>query len=392
MFPLWLIALFTTSFAIGTDDMVVAGILPEIAGEFETSESIAGQLVTVFSLTYALGAPLMAVATARFDRRRILLTAHAVFIGANVVAYVAPTYEALFAVRVVAALAAATISPIAYGLTFDLADPSRRGRYLSVLTAGLTVSLIVGVPIGTWIGGTLGWRQTFLLVAGLAAVAMVGIARSVPSTRAGGAVIGVRDRLQPLRDRRVGLTVLGLVISGAGGMMSYVYLAPLSSAVVHAHSTELALLIATFGVFGVVGTMLGGLGADRVATRRIIILTFGGTSLAAALLLAATTAAPVPFAVLVVLIAVYGLFVWSVNPPVQVRLLAVAGDAADQVLALNMSALYAGFTLAGAVGGLALGWGGATGLLTASVALLGTGTAVLVFSLREDRSLCRSVS
>src|SRR5699024_4267214 len=178
MIPLWLLALFTTSFAIGTDDMVVAGLLPEIADEFDTSEAVAGQLVTAFSLTYALGAPLMALATARFDRRRVLLAVHGVFITANVAACVAPTYELLLALRVVAALAAATISPLAYGLTAELAEPDRRGRYLGVVTAGLTVSLIVGVPIGTWIGGFVGWRQSFLLVAGLGFVAMLGVARA----------------------------------------------------------------------------------------------------------------------------------------------------------------------------------------------------------------------
>ncbi|MDN5855288.1 MAG: MFS transporter [Actinomycetia bacterium] len=391
MIPLWLVALFTTSFAIGTDDMVIAGILPAIAGDFGTTEAVAGQLVTAFSLTYALGAPLMALATARFDRRRVLIGAHAIFVAANVIAFVAPTYEALLVLRVVAAVAAATITPIAYGLVTDLAPPERRGRYLGTITSGLTVSLIVGVPVGTWIGGAVGWRETFLVVAGLGFVALLGIARAVPASR-GRPVVSLRDRLRPLRDRRIALTVLGVVISGAGGMMSYVYLAPLSSTLADAGPSQLALLIATFGVFGVAGTALGGAGADRFESRRIITLTFGGTTVAAALLLASTMLTPVPIVVLAAMIAVYGLLVWSVNPPVQMRLLAVAGDGADQVLALNMSSLYAGFTLAGAVGGLALSWAGATGLLVAAVALLGTGTVILVASFREERTPCKLVS
>lgn len=391
MIPLWLVALFTTSFAIGTDDLVVAGVLPAIATEFDTSEAVAGQLVTAFSLTYAVGAPLMALATARFDRRRVLIGAHAIFVAANVMAFVAPTYEALLVLRVVAAVAAATITPIAFGLVAELAPPERRGRYFGVVTAGLTVSMIVGVPIGTWIGGSIGWRETFLLVAALGLAAMLGIARAVPSTR-GAAVVSLRDRLRPLRDRRIGLTVLGVVIGGAGGMMSYVYLAPLSSTLSDVGPTQLALLIATYGVFGVVGAALGGLGADRVEARRMIALTFGGTTAAVALLLTSTMLAPLPIVVFAALIAVYGLLVWSVNPPVQMRLLSVAGDGVDQVLALNMSALYAGFTLAGAIGGLALSWAGTTGLLVAAVALLGSGTAVLVASFREERTTCELVS
>jgi len=153
--------------------------------------------------------------------------------------------------------------PISFGIAAELAPPQWQGRYLGVVTAGLTVSLIVGVPLGTLIGGTVGWRYSFLLVAVLGVVALVGAAATVPTVKPE-PLISLRERLLPLRNPAIGLTIAGLVISGAGGMMVYVYLAPVSRTLAGATPVELALLIAVFGLSGMFGAVLGGAGADRI--------------------------------------------------------------------------------------------------------------------------------
>lgn len=387
MLPIWLISLFTASFVIGTDDMIIAGLLPAIADDLNVTESAAGQLVTVFSASYAVGAPVMAVATGRLPRRTVLLVALGVFALINVAAAVAPTFWWLMALRICAALAAGTITPLCYSIVTDLAPASHRGRYLGVVTSGLTVSLVVGVPLGTWIGGVAGWRPTFLLVAAVSMVALVGVARSVPAL-APAPQLGLRERLAPLKDRAVGLTIAGLVVSGAGGLMTYVYLAPLSAHVAQVDATRLAVLIGLFGVAGVLGTALGGAAADRLHTPWAIGLTFGGTAATAAGVLALTVSAPSPYAALAAGIAIYGLFVWSVNPPVQVRLLGLAGSSSTAVLALNVSALYAGFTIAGALGGGVLHAFGVVGLMATSVGLLTMGVLVFVWSFRKESERC----
>jgi predicted MFS family arabinose efflux permease len=214
-------------------------------------------------------------------------------------------------------------------------------------------------------------------------VALVGAAATVPTVKPE-PLISLRERLLPLRNPAIGLTIAGLVISGAGGMMVYVYLAPVSRTLAGATPVELALLIAVFGLSGMFGAVLGGAGADRISPPKMIALTFGGTAGGALLLLVLTAFVPIPFVLLAVAIAIYGLFVWSVNPPVQVRLLSVAGDSSAQVLALNVSALYLGFTFAGAIGGLALSLSDVAGLLTASTGLLMLGLVTFAVSFRKE--------
>src|SRR5690625_1272522 len=163
--PIWLLALFFAAFAIGTDDFVIAGLLPEIADDLSVSEAAAGQLITVFSLSYAVGAPMAAVVTARWSQRHVMIAAASFFTVGNLIAAAAPTYETLFALRVLLALTAATITPAAVSTAAALAPAGRQGRYIGMVAAGLTVSLVAGVPIGTWLGGNFGWRSTMVFVA-----------------------------------------------------------------------------------------------------------------------------------------------------------------------------------------------------------------------------------
>lgn len=141
----WLVSLMLVTFAIGTDDFVIAGILPDIADDPAVSEAAAGQLVTVFSITYALAAPPLAVATARLPRTPMVVGGLSVFAAVNLMAAIAPSYAVLMALRVVAALIAAMVSPAVFGMAARLAAPGRDGRALGVV-AGLTVSLFIGVP------------------------------------------------------------------------------------------------------------------------------------------------------------------------------------------------------------------------------------------------------
>lgn len=390
MIPFWLLSLFVAAFVIGTDDMVIAGLLPALAADLDITEAAAGQLVTVFSLTYAFGVPVLAVATARLPRRTVLLGGVAAFTVVNVAAAAAPTFSTLFLLRILAALAAATVTSVSYTVVTDLAPVTRRGRYLAVITAGLTVSLIVGVPLGTWVGATFDWRMTFLVVAAMSAVALVCIAISVPRLSPL-PYLGLRERLAPLQDRTVGRTLAALVITGAGGMMTYVYLAPVAHRIADVDSGRLAMVIGVFGVAGVVGTAFGGTVADALPPRRAIPLVFGGTTIAAGGMAALASSSPFRYAVLLAGVAVYGVFVWSVNPPVQVRLAALAPSNPGPLLGLNISALYAGFTLAGAIGGGALHLFGVPGLLATSCGLLALGTVLLVGTLRKEPQ-CASAS
>lgn len=168
------------AFAIGTEGFMIAGLLPTLARDLNVGVIAAGHLVTAFSLAYAIGAPVMTVLTAGLERRRLLAVAMGGFTLANLLAALAPGYFGLLAARLLLALSAASFMPAASGYAATLGGPERRGRALSMVTNGLTLAIIAGVPLGVLVGEGFGWRATFLGVAGLAALSLLGILARLP--------------------------------------------------------------------------------------------------------------------------------------------------------------------------------------------------------------------
>lgn len=391
--PLWLFALTLAAFATGTDDMVIAGILPAVSADLSVSEATAGQLVTVYSLAYGLGAPAMAILVARFARRPVLLTATILFTLTNIGMALAPSYPALMALRVVAALAAATITPTALATVAALAPPENKGRYLSLVTAGITVALVVGVPIGTWIGGFLGWRATMVFVALLGVLAIAGMTGLPRGERS--SALTLREQFAPLRRPTILGVTVALVIGGAGGMMPYIYLAPVMRQFTGGGTEALGLAIMVFGVFGVVGVLLGGRGSDFWGPGFTVTASLGSTVAMMALLavLGATFAkGALPFTAFVVIVVVWAVGIWALTPPLQSWLLRRSSGAEGAVLALQTSGMYLGFSLSGSLGGAVLAtWGPATIPLVSATLLTVSGLGFLIaftwLARRADRTV-----
>jgi DHA1 family inner membrane transport protein len=185
------------TFAVGTDAYVIAGILPALAQDLHVSIDQAGQMVTLFALTYALGAPFLAVLTARVARRRLLI---AVLLGlclANMLSALAPAFGWMLLTRVLAAGCAAVCSPTALAIAAMLDSAEQRGKALASVNFGLTVATILGVPFGTMIGSHFGWAWTFGFVATLAGVAALALAVSLPAVPTP-RVASLRARFSPL--------------------------------------------------------------------------------------------------------------------------------------------------------------------------------------------------
>lgn len=225
--PLWLLALALAAFAVQTDDFIIIGVLPSIAFDVDVSEAAAGQLVTVYSLVYALTAPLWAVLFARISRRRALFWALAVFTAANVVVPLVDGYLPLVALRVVAALAAAVVLPASLAIASTQAPPERRGRYLATVMTGLTGAILIGVPLGTWIGALLGWQATFVFggLLGLASLALA--ARALPAGADGTdqEPQAPADLVRPLVNRTVAVVLAITVLTVAGNLAFQTYIA-----------------------------------------------------------------------------------------------------------------------------------------------------------------------
>jgi predicted MFS family arabinose efflux permease len=374
----WLIGLLLTTFVIGTDDFVIAGILPRISSDLTVSEAAAGQLVTVFSITYAVAAPVMAAAAARIPRKVVIVGGLSVFALINFITAFAPGYLVLMALRVLAALVAATVSPAAFAVAGRLAAPDRIGRAIGMVAAGLTVSLVVGVPIGSWLGGMFGWRLTFVGVGAFTCLAVAVTAITLPSLPAM-PIVGVRARLVLVRRPAVLLCVVGTVIGACSGLMTYTYIAPITHDLTGTGGDYVPLFIVVMGISGAVGTVLGGRLTDRWGVDRALMATFGGVLLATVGLavVGQSTGGDAPVWVVCAFLMLWGLAAWGNNPPMNSRILQMAGDAGTEAVALNTSGIYVGVALAGAIGGGALSRSGGAGVLVAG-AIIGLVTIVVM--------------
>ena len=344
-------------FAAGTDDMVIAGILPDISRDLAVSEAAAGQLVTAYALALGLGSPVLAVASARWPRRRVLAAGLGAFVALNLLTAAAPTYGSVLALRVLAGLAAALTVPAAIATAAMVAPEGKRGRYLAVVTTGTTAALVLGVPLGTWIGGTAGWRSTMLLVAALGAVAMAGMATlpAVPT----GAAARLASRLAPLRNLAVLRMMALLVVAGTGGMMTLTYLFPVLRAAGDVDYRQMTMLFTLFGVAGAGAALLGGRSSDRFGPYRTLVVAEAGHGLLLWLLAAMAWLSGMPLLALAVAVVPLALAAWSLMPPIQAMLYELAPDSGAEAVGLSMSGLYVGASLGGAVGGLLLAHVGA---------------------------------
>lgn len=368
----WLIALMLVTFVIGTDDFIIAGIRPQIARDQDVSESAAGQLVTVFSITYALAAPPLAVATARLPRKPLVVGGLGVFALVNLLTALAPTYAVLLVLRVVAALVAAGISPAVFAMAAQLAAPGRVGRAVGVVAAGLTVSLFVGVPIGSLLGSVFGWRSTFIAVALFTVIVALVNARVLPRLP-GAPEIGVRAQLAILSRPAVLTCVLGTTMGASGGLLVYTYIGPITRDLTGHGGTMLALFIAVVGVAGAAGTFVGGRLSDRWGADRALVAAFCLMAVAiTALALLGLRGGTAPVWLTAAALAAYGFAGWGFNPPMNTRALQLAGAAGTEAVALNTSGLYVGIAIAGAVGGGAIAHygGGGAAVAAALICLL----------------------
>ncbi|MGY8664117.1 MFS transporter [Bradyrhizobium sp. UFLA05-109] len=368
------------AFAIGTEAFVIAGLLPTIATDLSISVSAAGQLVTVYALTYAVGSPILAVTLNNIDRRTVLTVALATFIAGNLVAVVAAGFPLLLASRMLMAFGAGLCMPTALGVSVAVASPERRGRAVALVTSGLTVATVVGVPLGNFIGSLYGWRSTFAMVALLGAVALAGLLFGLPRGLPRNAA-SLAERLAVARHSNVLIALLITTLWALGGFTVFTYFAvPLKSLGFDASRISLALLV--FGGAAAIGNMLGGVLADRLGTLATAALGLAG--MASALILHSLVLKLLPgqaqYAVLGA-IFLWGISGWAFYPAQVASIIRIEPQASMIALSLNASAMYLGFAIGGALGGAVLaalsptdlGWVGGSSVATSLLVHLARG-------------------
>jgi predicted MFS family arabinose efflux permease len=338
------------SFAIGTQGLSTTVLVPLIAADLAVSLPVAGQLVTVFALVYAVGSPVLTAVFAGAERRRLLLWSMAGIVVTNVAAAAAPDFKTLLAARVGIALASGLFIAVALAFAAAAAPRGRSGRALSIVGLGVPVSMIVGVPLATRLAGDISWRAALVLVAGCGAVALAGMSLALGS--AGRATtVSLKDRIRVARDRAVLRALSATVLWSAASYCVLPFLAAVLAEQAGIDRHALSYVMLGSGVAGALGMWLGGRASDRVGPDRV--RTVSTACLCVALLgIAVAVQLPSGAAAIAVMpaIALWGCAAWAFQPPQQAKVVALASAAAPVALSLNQSALSIGAALGAGVG------------------------------------------
>ncbi|MEZ8725012.1 MFS transporter [Vibrio cyclitrophicus] len=360
--PLALFALTLSAFAIGTTEFVIVGLIPTMASDLNVSLPSAGLLVSLYALGVAIGAPVLTALTGKWNRKLVLLGVMALFVVGNLLAWQAPGYNTLITARILTGLAHGVFFSIGSTIATGLVSKDKAASAIAIMFTGLTVALVTGVPLGTYIGQTFGWQATFLIVAILGLVALIGSAFLVPNNLKQPPTAKISTQLKVLTQPRL-LLVYAITALGYGGTFTaFTFLAPILENVSGFDSSSISLIMLVYGVSVAVGNIWGGKMADKMGPIKALTVIFSG--LASVLVIFNFTAVN-PYAS-VATILVWGAFAFGNVPGLQVYVVKLAEkytpDAVDVASGLNIAAFNVGIALGS--------WGG--GLIVAKSGLMNT--------------------
>ena len=272
--PLALWALTLSAFAIGTTEFVIVGLIPTIAASLGVSVPSAGLLVSLYALGVAVGAPVLTALTARVPRKPLLLGLMALFTLGNLVAWMATGYTALVAARVLTGLAHGVFFSIGSTIATSLVPREKAASAIAIMFSGLTVALVTGVPLGTFIGQTFGWQATFLAVSLLGVVAFAGSLVLVPGHIGGGQPATLLAQLAVLKKPRLLLVYAMTALGYGGSFIAFTYLAPILQEVSGFAPSRVGLVMLVYGVSVAFGNIWGGRLADRKGAVHALQIVF----------------------------------------------------------------------------------------------------------------------
>ena len=345
-----LMALAVAAFGIGTSEFIIMGLLPDLARSFVVSIPKAGALVTGYALSVTVGAPLVAVATARMERKRALLLLMGIFTLGNFACAVAPSYNLLFLARVLTALCHGAFFGIGSVVAANLVPRNQRAQAIALMFSGLTLANVLGVPAGTALGQAFGWRASFWAIVPIGLAAALAVFLLVPEQAAGSSRLVHEFRV--LRNPRVLLVLAMSVLRSAALFCVFTYIAPTLETVtgVSPHGVTIVLLL--FGVGITVGNLAGGALSDWRPMRFLV-----GALLALLVSLAALYFAE-PFAIpMVVAVLIWGAIQFAAGAPLQSRIVDQASAAPNLASTLNQGAFNLGNASGASLGGMMLTYG-----------------------------------
>ncbi len=386
MLPLPLLALAAAAFGIGTTEFVIMGLLPDVALDLGVSTPSAGMLVSGYAIGVVIGAPVLAVLTARLPRKPALIGLMTLFILGNALCALAPTYGLLMAARVVTAFCHAAFFGIGAVVAADLVPREKRAQAMALMFTGLTFANVLGVPLGTALGQAAGWRATFWVVTLIGMLAALALAAWLPSRlplQKGGSLI---SEFRSLAKPPVQMALLISTLGSISLFTVFTYIAYILRDITGFSAASTSWVLLLFGL----GITVGGLAGGRLADWRLLP-ALGGLFAALAVVLAAFSWTSHFQTATLVTIFIWGALSFATVPATQMRVIDQAHKAPNLASTLNQGAFNLGNALGAWVGGAMIGAGlplTTLPLVGAGVALLALGAVVVSMALdRRDAGL-----
>ncbi|MEM7418949.1 MAG: MFS transporter [Pseudomonadota bacterium] len=347
--PIALFALTLSAFAIGTTEFVIVGLVPTIATDLGVTLPSAGLLVSLYAVGVAVGAPVLTALTGKWNRKHVLLSLMALFVAGNMLAWQAPSYESLIVARILTGLAHGVFFSI--GSTIATGLVAKEASAIAIMFTGLTVALVTGVPLGTWIGQSFGWRATFLVVSALGTIALIGSALLVPNNLKQSKPASLSEQMKVLIQPRLVLVYLMTILGYGGTFTAFTYLAPILQEEAGFAPSAISLIMLVYGVSVAVGNIYGGKLADKKGPIRALTIIFS----ALAVILFALTFTMGSKIAAVITVLVWGAFAFGNVPGLQVYVVQLAEkftpNAVDVASGLNIAAFNIGIAVGSILGG-----------------------------------------
>ncbi|MUG67249.1 MFS transporter [Paenibacillus campinasensis] len=358
------------TFLVGTSNYVISGILDRIAGALGTSVAAAGQLITVYSLAYAVGTPILMALTAKMDRRKLLLYSLGFFIAANLLTFILSGFGFFIAARIITALGAGVVTVNALSIAAKIASPGKQASAIANVTMGLTASLIIGVPLGRLVASAFGWKSVFLAIAIVGVIAMFVIASVFPRIQ-GDKPVRLIKQLALLKEPQV-LVALAITFFWLGGYsLAYTYISPFLLEVTHLDESLISAALLVFGIASLIGSKVGGYSADK---RGVLFTLVSGMVLHVISLILLSFVGQSVTAVFAILI-LWSFAAWSSAPAQQFNLITLVPESSGVMLSLNSSMMQLAMAFGAGIGGLivnhislaSITWFGIIGVLIAII-------------------------
>ena len=350
--PPGVLSLAVGAFAIGVTEFIVVGILPAIAKDLRISIESAGSLVSLYALALAIGTPLLVIALSRLPRKAALLGLMTVFLAGNLLAALSHTFELLLVGRVITAVAHGTFFAIGATVAAGLVRKEQAGRAISVMFAGLTLAMVIGVPLGSFLGNLMGWRLPFFAVVLLASLGLGAMARWLPAGLAAGAGGKAATQLAALGSGPI-LTMMAVTVFGFGSSFAaFTFITPILTDVTGFSATMASALLIVFGAATFAGNLAGGYLTSHYGWQkalRMMLILLAATQVGVALAISSQL-------MMVLMLFVWGVFAFGLSPALQAGMLATAErytpQAVDFASGLNISAFNLGISLGSMLGAL----------------------------------------